>query len=381
MNKKTFCPYPFSTLFLGADSGVKPCCSAIKEIGFLNKDNIETILQGDIARSIRKSILNEEWHPICKQCKEIEDMGGRSERSTSLEYGYEKWEKIQLDETYFVPEKIDLRWTNTCNLACNYCYEYFSSQWSNIKGIKVNTLDQNNEESLFFFIEKHKDTIESVNLLGGEPFLQKQNQRLIEMLPNRRYYILTNLAVPLETNKIAQQLLAEPFASCGVSFETVGKRFEYVRHNAKWSQFTRNIEYIKEVNDKIKLNAHPLYCTYSAFNLVEYYDYLMSEPIFHNVFWCVIRNIDGLNVFKLPEELRRKAIAEIELCEKKFPGTMGIDHLLDIRQGLIESLNDTPVVHETFDEFTNEIETTLKNKEHSFEDLWPEISSMLKDKK
>lgn len=379
MNKKTFCPYPFNTLFLGSDSGVKPCCSALTELGFLNKNDIESILQGDLARDVRRSILNEQWHPICHQCKEIEDMGGRSERSTSLEYGYEKWEKIQLDEKYFIPEKIDLRWTNTCNLACNYCYEYFSSQWANIKGVKVNTLDQNNEESLFFFIEKHKDTIENINLLGGEPFLQKQNQRLIEMLPNRRYYVLTNLAVPLETNKIAQNILSEPFAAFGVSFETIGKRFEYVRHNAKWSQFTRNIEYIKEANDKIKLNAHPLYCTYSAFNLVEYYEYLISEPAFRDVFWCVVRNIDGLNVFKLPENLKRKAIEEIELCEKQFPKAMGMDHLLDIRQALIESFKETPTVEKTFNEFTTAIESDLKNKEHSFKELWPELAELLSE--
>ena len=76
---------------------------------------------------------------------------------------------------------VDVRWSNTCNLACNYCYEYFSSQWASIKGIKVNAIKKDNEDTLLMFIEKNKDTVINVNMLGGEPLLQKQNSPLIEI--------------------------------------------------------------------------------------------------------------------------------------------------------------------------------------------------------
>ena len=74
MNKETFCSFPFDTIFLGADSGVKTCCSARQDLGNLNVNAIETILNSDIAQEVRESIINNQWHSQCSQCKEIEDM-------------------------------------------------------------------------------------------------------------------------------------------------------------------------------------------------------------------------------------------------------------------------------------------------------------------
>jgi organic radical activating enzyme len=377
MNKNTFCSFPFETIFLGADSGVKTCCSARGDIGNLNTSPIIDILQGSQAQSVRESILNNQWHPQCSQCKEIEDMGGRSERSTILEKKWNTYQEIKLDKEYFNLKMIDLRWSNTCNLACNYCYEYFSSQWSTIKGIKVNTLNETNEESLFLFIEKHKETIESINLLGGEPFLQKQNLKLVDILKDKNYYVLTNFAVPLENNKIAIRLLEEPNAAWGISFETVGKRYEYVRHNASWDQFNKNIEFVKRKKPGFKANVHPLYCTYSAFNLVEFYDYILNENFFLDTYWCVIQNIDGLNVMKLPKHLQERAIKEIENCEKKFAGEPSLIHLQDIKNSLIKSIDTKHEVSKTFNSFTTEIEKQLVNKEFNFKELWPDIAKDL----
>ena len=370
MNKNTFCAYPFDTIFLGPDAGIKTCCSSRGDIGNLDKDNIETILQGKVAQDIRDSIINGKWHPQCSQCKELEEFGGRSERSVSVEKNYDIYNSLNLDKTYFNLKKIDLRWSNTCNLACNYCYEYFSSKWANIKGIKVNTLNELNEESLLLYIDKNKAGIETVDLLGGEPLLQKQNLRLAEMLPDKKYYMLTNLATPVQSNRIAEKLLDIEDMSWGISFENIGDRFEYVRHGAKWNQFLNNIEYIKTRRPNLITNAHPLYCTYSAFNLVEYYDYVLSENIFQGIYWCIIQNIDGLNVLNLSSKLKEIAINEIEKCETRFKNETGIDHLIDIKQKLIDSVDQNQ--NKSFINWTKQIEQQ-QGKTTTFKQLWPEL--------
>jgi len=383
MNKDTFCSYPFSSIFLGADAGIKPCCSARYEVGNLNNRSIVEILNSEKFKSIRRSILNETWHDNCSQCKKLESMNARSERSSLNETDYHKWEQLNqqnpLTEDFFNLERIDLRWSNTCNLACNYCYEYFSSQWSTIKGIKVNDVKDENQESLFQLIEKSKDKIENINLLGGEPLLQKQNARLVEILHDKRYYILTNLAVPLKTNKIAEKLLNEKYAAWGVSFETVGDRYEYVRHNASWNTFKDNLKFVKDQRNDITLNAHPLYCTYSAFSLVDYYDFVLSNG-FSDVYWCIIQNIEGLNVLNLSKDLKIKAVDEINRCQEKFSEefrnydkSAGLDHLIDIKEKLLASL-DKESKNKDFISWTNEIENKfLTNKKATFKELWPEI--------
>jgi len=226
------------------------------------------------------------------------------------------------------------------------------------------------------FIEKNKDTVINVNMLGGEPLLQKQNSPLIEILNGKRFYVLTNLAVPMDSNKIANQLLKEDNAEWGVSFETVGKRYEYVRHNASWDLFLQNLEYVEKIKPDITLNAHPLYCTYSAFNLVEYYDFIHQHPIFSGVFWCVIQNIDELNVSKLSRQMKIKAIEEIDRVYSKYPNASGVDHLLEIKSKMLETLEIKPNgVDRKFLKWTKTLEKKfLTDKEFNFKELWPNLN-------
>jgi hypothetical protein len=127
------------------------------------------------------------------------------------------------------------------------------------------------------------------------------------------------------------------------------------------------------------INAHPLYCTYTALNLVEYYDFLLESNIFTSVFWCAIQNIRGLNVNYMPHSFKEKAIREIENCERQFESidrqAIGIDHLIEIKNKLIDSLNekDDNLGIEHFYQWTEEIENKFMTKKHTAKELWPEL--------
>jgi len=371
MNKDTFCPYPFSTIFLGADGGIKPCCSARGVLGNINESDITDILTNSISKELKTKILNNEWHPMCAQCKELESIGARTERSEAY-YKYDDFENIN-NET-LVLKKIDIRWTNTCNLSCNYCYPFFSSRWANILGETVNENKKEAEEKVFEFLTEHRNTIECINLLGGEPLLQKQNKKLFDMFPNTNYYVLTNLALDIEENVIAKNLFKMPNVEWGISFETVGNKFEYVRHGAEWNKFVKNLHILK--NNAKMINAHPLYCTYTALNLIEYYEFISSQDLFDGIFWASIGNVKGLNVSNMDREFKIKAIKEIELLEKMFPNAQGVDHLLQIKNNLEENIDNIPAIDgkKHFIKWSNELEGKyLTDKEFSFKDLWPDL--------
>ena len=380
MDKTTFCLKPFNHLFLGTSGDVRTCCSAKTEIGNLNTSSIEEIIDGPVAQEVRNAILNKQWHEQCIQCKNTELQGGPSERSLYLDT-YKNKNKLNtsvFDKSYFKLEAIDLRWSNTCNLACNYCYPYFSSQWANIKGIKVNTLKEDNQDSLFEYLERNKDSIIDINCLGGEPLLLKQNSKLLDILPDKRYYVLTNLSVPLEKNEMARKLLANRNVSWGVSFETVGDRFEYVRHNASWNQFVKNIRYIKD-RTVCSVTPHPLYCVYSAFNLDEFYDFTVNEVKSTKMYWGLSGdNSKGFNVFQLSKDLRIKAIDEIEKCQLKYSSFINMDSLVKIKESLKESLSNTRNENLKFIQWTEQLETIdLPNKSNTFKNLWPELHQNL----
>lgn len=374
MNDKNFCSLPFTEIFLGPDGLIKTCCSAKDSIGNLHTNSIEEILQSDKAKEIRQYIIGGQWHENCDQCKNQEQLNSRSERYNNYIEFKSKHKKI--NKNTFSLERLDLRWSNTCNLNCVYCYEYFSSKWAEIKGIKVNTIKEENENTLFLLIEKHRENIQSILMLGGEPFLQKQNNKLLDILPDHGFYVLSNLAIPLRKNKIAEKILNAPSSVIGVSFETVDKRFEYVRRGANWDTFCDNISYIKNNFPYKKLESHSLYSIYSAFNLVEFYDFIV-ENNFNNVFWNVL-NSSGYNASAnpalLPKKIKDRAVEEIDAVLEKYPGVHGTEELLKIKNNMSAQKkffkkNNSKI----FLEEISILEKKLVDDNLKFSDIWPDL--------
>lgn len=372
MNKETFCSLPFSGLFLGSDGGVRPCCSLRGNLGNINENTVEEILNNGISRSIRTSIINNKWHPFCSQCKELESRGARTERTGTL-HRLEDFNNA--DAGYFKLEKLDLRWSNTCNLTCNYCYEYFSSKWAEIKGIKINSNKEEAELRVFSFIEDNLNSINNVNLLGGEPLLQKPNIRLLDSLPkDAPIYILTNLTVPLQKNPVAQKLIDNPNVAWGISFETIQKRFEYVRHGGNWYQLLDNLRFLN--NNKVKIiDSHPLYCMYSALNLVEYYDFIESEGYFSHLYWQVLQNINGLDVFKAAYPIKVKAIDELERVFVKYESKYNMDLLRKIYDSLKDSLNTQYYNSEKALQWLDDLSKSIPGKKQDFIREWTHLYS------
>ena len=378
MTPETFCSLPFTEIFLGPNGGIKPCCSSRAEIGSLHKNTIEEILDSDEAKDMRNAVLNGRWHKNCEQCRVQESQGVRSERDSNMQQFIELHPAV--DSSYFKLTRLDLRWSNTCNLSCTYCFDYFSSKWASIKGVKINNVKDENLNGLMLLIEREKNSINHVLMLGGEPLLQKQNQHLIDSLTGKKFYILTNFAVPFRSNLIAQKLLTENNVGWAVSFETVKDRFEYVRHGATWETFIDNIDYLAEIRPDIGLDAHALYSIYSAFNLVEFYKFL-KEKNFKNVYWNMLYHT-GINnsscVLDLPIDLRQEAIAEIKLCQSLFPDGPGIENLDSIKQALLDSISNIDNAKELFLKEIFDLENMLVDKKLKFADLWPEVLEKLK---
>jgi MoaA/NifB/PqqE/SkfB family radical SAM enzyme len=368
MNKETFCTKPFSGIFLSPDGNIKYCCALNENLGNVNEKPIDEIMNGELAVDIRKKIINGEWHSACTYCKTVESKGGKSERIGEMD---------QFVNEEFKLREIDLRWSNTCNLSCNYCNPLFSSKWAQIFNQKINQNKEHSESSLIDYVINNDDTLTNVLLLGGEPLLQKQNQELLSRIGDANIQLLTNLSVDLTNNKIFNILKTNNNVVWNVSFETIKDRFEYVRHGAEWEVFLNNLRTVAKVS-KIGIGAQPVYCVYSAFNLVEYYDFIESEGYFNNVHWQNLTHPNVLDVFNLPKELKDLAIEEIDRCvlkHKKFDFTT----LINIKHSLMES-EETDYSKKLLD-FNNNLENNqLKDKKYKFEDLYPKVFKILLEK-
>lgn len=362
------CIFPFKGIFIESTMDVKFCCAGKFYFGNLKNSSLEEILLGEVAQQVRDNTKAGKVHEYCTPCYGLEELGGKSQR-TPIE---EPLIPIMFEEKVYLPDRIDIRWSNTCNLACNYCLPHFSSRWADVLSINIKSPSEEVYEKIFEFIQKYKDSIHNILMLGGEPLLLKQNNRLLDILTQKNYSIITNLSNPLSKNPIAQKLLNETNVSWGISFENVGDRFEYVRDGAKWNQFYDNLLMLKDLGKNI--HFYPLYCIYSAFNLVEYYD-LIERLDIKNITWQLLV-ADPMRVDTLSRPLIELALQEIDQVLERFSGCPGIDELTNIRTNLVSSTNKI-ISNRKFIEWTDKLDNNQFNKNKKFQELWPDLYNKL----
>ena len=197
-----YCAAPWRGLHINPRGDVKTCCAGDPNmLGNLNSQSIEQILHGPVMQEIRQSIRQGQPHAYCYNCVQAERYG-RSERNWHNDVNPD-FDIATADVSEHEPTLIDVRWNTTCNLSCNYCGEACSSKWADLKGIPVKSGARPYYEPVCNYLEQHQDSIREVALVGGEPLLLPENNRLLDVIPNSATItLITNLSVDLESNKI-----------------------------------------------------------------------------------------------------------------------------------------------------------------------------------
>jgi sulfatase maturation enzyme AslB (radical SAM superfamily) len=332
MVSKTFCADPWSTVFIGINNEVKTCCAASETLGDLTKNSITEILNGKKAQEIKTAILNNEWHPSCSGCEKLEDTGSKSYRNQV--YDNVLLDEIAQDPYYFKPITLDVRWNNTCALACNYCNEYFSSTWSNIKKIKPLT-NRNYYPETLAWIDQHKDSVQGLLLLGGEPLLTKETSQLVKLFVDQpvKLTIVTGLAMDLEKSEVFKDLSKFKQITLDISFENVGDRYNYVRHNASWDTLVKNIETLSSM-DNIVLCVDPIYSIYNATDLLNFYRFISKYNL--SLRWMRVHHPSELDVTLFEPKVKELAIKEIDLVLAEFKDYErgDLNFLRDVKENL-----------------------------------------------
>jgi len=267
------------------------------ENGKINFHNIPQKLEA------RTKMLNGEWPGRgCEHCKSTEDAGGHSDRINHLNmqgvYAPPELEK-DLNAVDVTPTQLEIYFSNTCNLKCVYCNSKFSStidnenrlhgefQWGEhslgknvwIPG-KLGTDVQYGEDNevfkekdsltdkLFDWLEENIKNLKKIMILGGEPFLQKETERLIQLLENSHnpeltLVIFSNLTV--DPNKVQNWLarmwkLVEQKKIYHLqvvgSLDCWGPQAEYVRNGLDLNKYVSNFEYmLKETKIVLSVNS------------------------------------------------------------------------------------------------------------------------------
>ena len=370
-----YCAAPWRGLHINPRGDVKTCCAGDPNmLGNLNTQSIEQILQGPVLQEVRQTLRQGRPHDkYCHNCVQAERYG-RSERDwhNRLNHGFDP---CKTTDTEHGPTLIDIRWNTTCNFSCNYCNEHSSSQWASLKQLKVQSGIRPYYEQVCAYIAQHETSIKKVALIGGEPLLLKENERLLDVIPkNCQVDVITNLGVDLTTNKIFAKLAQRQRVGWNVSFDNTGERFEYVRHGGSWQLIENNIEKIKACNGH-SLGIHPHYSIYNATRLSELIVWAQDQAI--PVHWQSLYHPTYLDPLQLGPEIRQLVLKELRKVLSKSELDYGQRNFLQETESRHLQATDTVLIPELIKHIT-EIESKYhSNTQGRFQQLWPELASIL----
>lgn len=367
-----YCAAPWRGLHINPRGDVKTCCAGDPNmLGNLNDQSIEQILHGPIMQEIRQTIRRGEPHAYCYNCVQAERYG-RSERDWHNNVSPE-FDPRTAGDLDHVPVLIDVRWNTTCNLSCNYCGDKCSSKWAALKHIPFKSGARPYYEQVCDYLELHKDKIREVALVGGEPLLLPENERLLDVIPDDCIVtLITNMSVNLDTNKVFAKLAKRTRVGWSMSFDNIKSRFEYVRHGGTWPLLEENVVRIKQLFAQGQWGGvHAVYNIYNATRLAELFDWAKGLGI--DTHWQSLYQPECLDPLRHNQQIRDLAQQEIQTVLRR-------SDLTDSERGFFvqaqENYQSVPLQDLSLDlqQHIDQIESKYHtDQQGKFAELWPEI--------
>ena len=374
-----YCAAPWRGLHINPRGDVKTCCAGNPNmLGNLNQHGIIKILNSSQMKHIRSSLSQGQAHEYCSNCVNAERFGGRSERAWHNDVNAD-FDYATAGDQYHYPVIVDVRWNTTCNLSCNYCGEACSSKWAGLKGIAVKSGTRPYYDAVCDFLAQHHDHIHEVALVGGEPLLLPENDRLLDVIPKDAIVtLITNLSVDLDNNKIFRKLSKRNRVGWSMSFDNTGAQLEYVRHGASWDQIKENVFKIKQLMHTQGHwgGIHAVYNIYNATRICELGQFAEQAGV--SVLWQSLFQPEYLDPTLHGPELAVQATQEIERFYALGIATAAEQQFFDQALATYQQVKSVnPEISNQFQQHINDIEHVYHTDQlGGFVKLWPELAHL-----
>jgi len=275
--------HPFTGLATREDGAICVCCRS-HPIGFIDQAPLEYHWNGETMQRIRRQVLIGERPKECEPCFSLEDQGVESLRQRHIKGEIPEarinlypnaLSKMQHDYTMpFEIPTMELKLNNLCNLKCRMCHPMDSTSWNDWDQVEEFYEKENNimfhivkEHNLKEkpFLDKFQDNPEwwasleknlphfrRVEFAGGEPLMDPQHYRILDMLAPYGNQIeikyATNLSMLGKSNRTIWEYWPKfKSIAVNVSIDGIGDSYEYIRGNASWAELVHNIKQIQTI--------------------------------------------------------------------------------------------------------------------------------------
>jgi organic radical activating enzyme len=261
--ENTFCSAFWNHTNIRGGNRVFPCCRYKTPVQTFDGD-LGKVLYSDEYESLRSDSLNGIRNSNCEKCYYEESLGKKSTR---------QW----FNENY-AGETVELKYLevgfdNICNLACDGCWEEWSSSWWVKKNPEGKVVEGILSTSDFVNIP---ETIEKIVFLGGEPLITNRHRKFLQSFSDLshltvEYFTNGMFDLTQEDHKLLRKCKSVKFT---VSVDGYRELNEEVRTGSEWNkveQFITNLEYEKVVHTTIhRNNWHGLSEIYNWISINKY---------------------------------------------------------------------------------------------------------------
>lgn len=365
-----FCSLPFNSIHILSTGATMPCCA----FSPTKKLTINEYFQSSDLLAVKESFINGKFPIQCKNCEQNEKTNNTSFRKLNSLFDSEEEVIRAAGPAYNKIKHLSLVTSNVCNLKCLPCIGNSYIRMVEMEKLKihplgtVSKLSELTRSAIDEIVEL--DSIETITLAGGEPFVDGVTFELIDKLVERgiskniRIDINTNLTtVTRETVKKLKNNFKQVYIKG--SIDGAGDVNDYLRYPSKWEDIIKSI-------DLIRLSGLEFVVTTAMTNLslMRYYE-LLEWSLENNIldmFQSVVDNVPVLQPTNLPLSIKAELL-EKYLNLKKHIESDRTMFVLDSCISMCKSENDAS----TFD-----LIEYLKKHDNlrgtDFRKIWPELS-------
>lgn len=379
----TYCALPWVHKYVNPQGLVMPCCIGNEDypIGNINNNSLDDIS----TLPIRKQMMQGERPDACNACYKREDSGLTSSRHNVNRH----WKKYA-NQQAFVLRHLDIRLSNKCNLMCRMCSGKFSNRIAheeqNLYGstkYKDEVLSPELVEKQLAYIEKNIHTIENVYFAGGEPLMNEEHYRILQMFID---YKKTDVSLSYNTNfsmlkfkKFNVLKMWEQFdiVELGASIDLIGPQSNYVRYGVKYDVLENNYNAVKDIPN-IKFSITSILHLMNIFNLPKLQKRWIDLGLdCNNISFQLLLDPSEQSITVLTDEYKQEALSDIDIHIKYLltvPNSTTLVNQWTQAKEFMMSRDDTNQLAKFF-RLTDDKDRARNQK---FEDYFPEFKDLRK---
>lgn len=278
---KSICSIPWNNVEIRSNGDITPCCMSTGiNYGNVQFTKLQDAFDSEIAKKLRADFLAGLKPRVCQNCWNIEDKNLTSIRLHNIKRTKKKFLLQYLKNPQIAT--VDIKFNNTCNFKCRICNSASSSAFAQeehkFKNIPLLVQDNWGENDQFLDqFEQLLPHLDNIDMYGGEPFLIKKFDRVLQMAVQQGHSKNIRLHYNSNGSVWPKNFLTHwpHFKAVDIHFsiDAIGAQFDLQR-GGTWTDVEENILKLKNLNlPNLSISIMPTISIMNIFYIDQVYDW------------------------------------------------------------------------------------------------------------